>query len=494
MSFKQFVIAVTFLGVFAMALRISIDTDTWWQLRTGEQIVETRSIPKIDTYSFTRQGEPWLYPSAAWMSEVQLYSLARGFGLGALNVWVALLATAAFALIYTRLSGGLILRMAATFLAAAAAAVFWAARPYMWSFVFSALFIWILDQERWGGRRWLLWLPAIMLLWVNSHPGFAVGFILLAIYLVDRLFTWQDGYWRPRHGLNLRRKDLAAAWHGWGQRFALAAGGMLAAACVNPAGPRMLRYPFDTVSIGVLRDVIQEWQSPDFHQGNVLPFAVLLLAMLAVLAISRKRIAISDLLLVLVFGGMSLLAARNIALFALVAPIVLTRHAEPVITEARKKFGFGGAKDKPFKGQSALHVVMLAALVAAVGYKASLVLPASALQPALDAAAPSGAVEFMRREQPNGAMFNSYNWGGYLIWNLREQLVFVDGRTDLYGDGLLSEWLSIANAEDGWQRKLDGWDVKLVLLEPTWALSKVLPAQGWHLLYQDDVSVLYSKP
>lgn len=495
MSFKQTVIAITFLAVFAMALRISIDTDTWWQLRAGQDIVQSGTVPKVDSYSFTRDGERWLYPSAAWLSEVQIYAIASAFGLGALNVWVAVLVTVAFAFIYTSLSGGVFLRAFITVLAAATAAVYWAARPYMWSFVFTALFLWILEQERWGKRRRLLVLPLVMLVWVNSHPGFAVGFILLAIYFVDRVLSWLDTRWMPRQGLGVKRKDLRAAWDAWGQRYALAAVGMVLAACVNPAGPAMLRYPFDTVSIGVLRDLIQEWQSPDFHQPNVLPFAVLLLATLAVLALSRKRIAAADLLLVLVFGGMSLLAGRNIALFALTAPIVLTRHAAPLAAEMNKKFNLSKpSKQKPFKGQGALHAAMLAVLLIAVVYKGSLVLPTAAVQRAIEPHVPHGAVEYIKAHNPPGAIFNSYNWGGYLIWNTRERPVFVDGRTDLYGDELLGEWLSIVSADEGWQQKLERWNVRLVLLEPSWALTKVLPGAGWKLLYQDDLSVLYSKP
>jgi hypothetical protein len=69
----------------------------------------------------------------------------------------------------------------------------------------------------------------------------------------------------------------------------------------------------------------------------------------------------------------------------------------------------------------------------------------------------------------------------------------VDGRTDLYNDELLTEWLEIVGAEPGWQGKLDAWDIRLILLEPHWALSKVLSYEGWQLLYEDEVSVLYGK-
>jgi hypothetical protein len=108
--------------------------------------------------------------------------------------------------------------------------------------------------------------------------------------------------------------------------------------------------------------------------------------------------------------------------------------------------------------------------------------------------APVAAAQYIKDYQLTGRMFNSYNWGGYLIWNLREYPVFVDGRTDLYSDELLSEWLNTVNASDGWQHTLEKWNIGLVLIEPSWPLAKTLPTEGWRVLFEDQYSVLFSKP
>lgn len=88
MSFRRLVIALAFVAIFAMALRISTDTDTWWHLRTGELILQS-GVPTADTFSYTRAGATWLYPSAAWVSEIQLYLLHQWAGFAGLNLWVA---------------------------------------------------------------------------------------------------------------------------------------------------------------------------------------------------------------------------------------------------------------------------------------------------------------------------------------------------------------------------------------------------------------------
>ena len=66
---------ITFLAVFAMAARISVDTDTWWHLRAGQWIVENRQIPREDAFSYTRAGEAWEYPG--WLVEAPMFIIYR---------------------------------------------------------------------------------------------------------------------------------------------------------------------------------------------------------------------------------------------------------------------------------------------------------------------------------------------------------------------------------------------------------------------------------
>ena len=67
-------------------------------------------------------------------------------------------------------------------------------------------------------------------------------------------------------------------------------------------------------------------------------------------------------------------------------------------------------------------------------------------QPEIEASHfPSRAVDFLAQHHLPGPIFNHYDWGGYLIWRLHpEYPVFVDGRADLYGDQLMTDF---ANAK-----------------------------------------------
>jgi hypothetical protein len=132
-------------------------------------------------------------------------------------------------------------------------------------------------------------------------------------------------------------------------------------------------------------------------------------------------------------------------------------------------------------------------LFIAVLLKVSLIFPASANDKIFQDTLPVEAVNFIKTNDFQGRLFSSYNWGGYLLWALPEYPVFIDGRTDLYNDEVINEWLQVVRAENGWQDVLEQWDVHLILLEPTMKVVELLPGNGWHKLYSDLKAVIYAK-
>ena len=103
---------------------------------------------------------------------------------------------------------------------------------------------------------------------------------------------------------------------------------------------------------------------------------------------------------------------------------------------------------------------------------------------------PVAAVQWMQAHHPEGRLFNSYNWGGYLLWTLPEVPVFIDGRADLYGDDLLNQWHAVVNADKSALSLLDQWDVKVVFLEPDWPIVEVMKNNGWNAEFEDEQAVI----
>jgi hypothetical protein len=237
--FRSLVLLVVVVGVAAMAVRPSFDTDTWWHLRAGQWIVENRQVPRIDPFSSTMRGSPWAYPG--WLAQVVMLGFYRLGGLAGLTAFSAILVGVAFLFLWPLLEGPLLLRAAILLLAAATSAVYWAARPHIASFALAAFFLWALDQWRRGRRPRVIWLlPLAMALWVNLHGGFAIGFILLLMYLGAALVDLVAVPVRHRgtlgEGWRARRGEIAT--------LAVVLLLCLAAGAVNPHGPAILAYPF----------------------------------------------------------------------------------------------------------------------------------------------------------------------------------------------------------------------------------------------------------
>jgi hypothetical protein len=184
-------------------------------------------------------------------------------------------------------------------------------------------------------------------------------------------------------------------------------------------------------------------------------------------------------------------------LFALAAPPVLTRHADHVVQVWKRRFGVRlkpstpGIQSRPFRAANGL---IFLALISAVGIKTASVLPENVNLQHFRETYPMGAVAYLEEKSPEGRLFNSYNWGGYLLWTLPDYPVFIDGRTDLFDDTIIESWMQVIRAEGDWAQVLDNWGVKLVLLEPDYPLAGELRANHWRLLHEDEISVLFEKP
>lgn len=525
MSIRKLIYIITILGVFAMAARFSIDTDTWWHLRAGQWIWGNKTIPRTDPFSYTKYGSPWHYPG--WVMQIGLFSVYKSLGSGGLNLMTAVFVALTFFFLWKTIHGNNYFKAFVVVLAATASGVYWAARPYLITFLFSAVFLFLLEKERksWcseefsnkGSNKVRLWiLPPLMVIWANGHGGFAVGFILFGIYFIG--LTMVVGlkniyrYYLGAEENNKRDKDINPDSSGVGERERKQKGKdvhslkrwglfffigvlLVVAVCLNPHGPKMFMYPFKTVGMSALNRYIEEWQSPNFHELRIQPFLILLFLTFGAVGASKKQISIIDFLLVFVFGALSLMAGRNIALFALAAPVVLTRHGVAFANVLGKDAQWlrSGTKDASSRTRNLLHWVILILVVFAVGYKTYLVLPESKNEEYVNEYFPVEAVEYLKEIEFGGRLFNSYNWGGYLIWALPEHPVFIDGRTDLYEGEIIDQWVSAVQAEEGWENILEGWGVEVVLLEPFRPLVDELGEQGWVLGFEDEQAVIFMK-
>lgn len=483
MSFRRMLAGLTFLAIFAMAMRVSVANDTWWHLRAGAWMLDHGALLRSDPFSLTRLGQPWIYPG--WASQLLMVQIFRAAGLPGLNLLTAAAVVVAFGFVWRATEAPPLLKAFVFVLGATVSGVFWSARPQILSFAMTGVFFWALRRARRSGPR-ALWLPvALMAVWANLHGGFVIGWILLGIELVSSSLDSYLPEW-----LRLTDPEPSAVRPAqWGLALLLGA----LAVSLNPAGPQLLAYPFRTVSISTLQNYIQEWQSPDFHQLELQPFLWMLLLTGGALALSPKRPYWRELLIAGAFAALGLTAGRNVALFGLLATPLLARHLQAIFTDRLPQRP--ERRQLPLRLTRAVNLALLLLVGAAVALKSVEPLRASVNQAAVAEQAPVEAVEFLREHEPPGPLFNSYNWGSYVLWELYpDYLSFVDGRTDLFDDQVLEQYLAIWRADAGWQAQLMEWGIQLVLVEPGAPLSVQLQSSGWITLYQDSMSIVLAHP
>ena len=473
-----------------------MDSDTWWHLRAGEWMFENRSILQHDIFSYTRYGEEWNYPG--WLIQIPMYLIYKILGPGGLNIWTAAMVAVAFSFSWGILRGGYFMKAFLLVLAAAASGVFWSARPHLVTFVFASATLYILEKSTHNSdapnRKLLYWLPLIMLLWVNSHGGFVVGFILWGIYWISEQISWIS-----EKSSSLRFKGILnqpkIIFQDPKYRLTVVGLLMIIAVCINPAGIGMFKYPLQTLGISALKDYIQEWQSPDFHSLSVQPFLWLIFLGFGAVGLSRQRIILADFLLYTIFAYMGFMAGRNIALFSLAAPLVISRHLDPVLSSF--SFSKHDKVEFPAPAQYSLktmNLLIFGFICLAVIFKAALIFPVSKNLAEFQKFLPVQAVAVLNQHDLNGRLFNSYNWGGYLLWAAPEYPVFIDGRTDLYDDEIIQQWLTVVQVKDEWEEVLDSYRVNLVINESESPLSKsLLNSSHWSKIYQDSVAVVFSR-
>jgi len=460
--------AILLFGLLAMTSRNATDPDLWWHLRTGQWIVGSGRVPHFDLFSFTRAGHTWI--SHEWLSEVMLYELWKHGSAAALIIFSAMVSTAGFLLLYLRSPGKRHWAAAMTAIGALASAPTWGVRPQMFTFTLASLLLWLMEAGE-TKPKLLFWVPPLFLLWLNLHAGFALGPALLVAYALGLITenALGNSSWQQVRPLLIRVLALLAA--------------CTALIPLNPSGAQLYRYPFDTLRSTGMRSFISEWFSPDFHQLLYRPLLVVWILLLIALATrSRPKGRVMVPLLFTAFASLD--AARHIPIFVLVAIPVIA--ALPFTSAPLRGENQGLVfPSRPLFNAAIIILIAVFALVKLVVICRS--------QGALEGEIyPQAAVASLRSAGHVKRLFAYYNWGGYAIWKLYpDYQVFVDGRADLYGDALLSQFKTAIQLHTGWQEVLDRWRVEAVLAPPGCALAQALLVDPqWQTAFSDSNALI----
>ena len=496
-----FLVLLFSLSMGTLAPRLLGDGDTGWHIRNGELILSTHSITRVDPFSSTMQGKPWY--AWEWLYDVAIAAVHGWSGLNGVVFVSAFMIAVTFALMFrlalTRggtIAGTLLLSL----LALGAATIHFLARPHILSWLLTVVWFHLLDSSEnnpAGGRK-LFWLPVIILLWVNVHGGFVMGFFLLGIYILPSLLHLL----RSR---NPAQRDVAGKRL---KRLALVTLLSALATLANPYGYKLYVHIYQYLSNRFLMDHINEFQSPNFHGIAQQCFLLLCLVSLVALAARHQKPRLVELLVVLFAIASGLYASRNlptsgILLALIIAPFLSNRversDAEPEPGPETSSYFLSlsirmETLEKRLRGHLLPGLAVLVGIwICSVGGRVgNHQFMTSGFS---DQHFPVQAVDAIEQHHISSSVFSPDSWGGYLIYRLYPTAkVVADDRHDLYGEQFFKEYLKLIRVEPGWDEVLKKNNIACVLVPAESSLAAALEQKpDWNTKYRDSTAELFQK-
>jgi len=447
------------------------DPDLWWHLKVGQIIAATHSIPSTDIFSYTTHQHAWT--AHEWLAQLMMYGVYAAAGYRGLMLWLAVLASAIFILVYVRcwrqchnpllaFLGGMFAWLFGT--------VGLAVRPLIFGYCFLAVELLLVELALSGKRRCLWFLPPLFALWANCHGSYYFGLAVLGVYW---LCSQIQGNW----GFLVSEKSSRQLRNTLGAILLLCT----VAICCNPVGVRLLIYPFDALFHQTASmNSIDEWLPADLRSLRGVGMLGAFLGICLLGCWRRSELRLREFLLTLMVFGMAVQHSRMLFLFGLIVSPILCRLAAPLMPAHRDL-------NRPL-ANAVLLCGAIAAIVAAFP-------SAAAIERQIRHQGPADAVDYIRRAHLAGPMLNSYGFGGYLIWTLPEEKVFIDGRGDVFDwTGVLAEYGRWATLQADPNELLQKYHIRFCLLEKDAPMARVMPyLPGWHLAYSDAAAVIFAR-
>jgi hypothetical protein len=454
------------------------DGDTGWHIRTGEWILANHRVPYTDLFSFSRPGEPWY--AWEWGADV-LFALLHGWGgLALLSFFCGfvLISTSVITLRWMIWRGAsVIAAFPILLLSIGGSTMHYLARPHVFTLLFLAVELWLLDAERRAPSRRIWLLVPLTLLWTNLHGGWPALFVFLGIQIAARL-VYRDPRWRTEALVG-----LACA----------------AVTLVNPYGYQLHLHIAGYLQSSWIRDSVDEFQSPRFRSENILQYEALLLVGIGAAwgRAFRGMAGLTEAVMVWLWAHLSLGAVRHAPIYILAAaPVAATELSlllESAWANARKSSvaGIFRALDLDLRPKFASNSVWALAL----GLMVCLLSPDKLPHDFPAALFPVEAASRIAPLLATSRTFTSDQWGDYLLYKHWPQTrVFIDGRSDFFGPQLGAEYLDMINATALWRKRLDEHAIDLVLVPASSELRHRLASDAqWQLIHSDRLSVAFRR-
>lgn len=482
------IISLIFILLISQPINL-FTADLGRHIKNGELILSSESgVLSKNLYSYTFTDYSFL--NHHWLSGVVFYLINQVFGFLGVHLFYVLLSLVTFLIFFHLALKYSNIYIASTFslmtlpLITSREEV----RPEVFSYLFIGIIFWLLYNFVNGklSYKWLFVIVLIELLWVNLHIYFPFGLILVGIFTLDRLLLY----------LFKRDKNILKSIK------ILIGIGIISSLVLllNPAGIKGILYPlkifgnygyrvFENQSIFFLEKITK---FPDILYFKII-LILLILSFIHPLYLSFKKrvpdLSPALLLIAALFGYLGVIAVRNFSIFSLFALAIISINFAPLYQRIKTQIN-------PFIYISFLTVLVI--ILATInpsfweGRQSGLGLMANSEK----------ASQFFLENKLEGPIFNNYDIGGYLIYNLfPSQKVFVDNRPEAYpADFFEKTYIPMQEDESVWNEKLLKYKFNSIFfyrhdLTP-WGqkfLITRIQDKEWAPIFVDDYSIIFLK-
>jgi hypothetical protein len=470
---RTILIVLLYLILPIQALSPVKDLDIWWHLRTGEWIVANLAVPYQDYFSTYGNGKPWI--AYSWLFEVCVYAVHTRFGLTGLvyfTVVMAILITFVVHQLVRLARLPLVMEVALSGLALTAMSPLMSPRPWLFTILFFSIELILISRAREEGKDQLLrFMPLIFIFWANLHIQFVYGLIVLGLLLVESALAAGFGRYKlPSAGKRLSPRLVMSV-----------ATASVLATLVSPYHVFIFNPIWEYVSQTGAFQNISELHPMFFRSPG--DWIVLSLTLAAVFALGwqRKWSLFPSLLLILgVFLGFR--AKRDAWFIVLTAIGIIGHHLR--LHWPGKPYAFT-------TGQISTVAVLVAS--ALLFFSIHRQINERNLQSIVAKEFPVDAVAYVTRNRLRGPIFNTLDWGGFLIWGLRELPVTIDGRTNLHGDQRLQALFDVWLGRPGWDSNPEFRSANIIIADHGRPLTWLLRSDSrYTIAYEDRTALVFT--
>lgn len=478
--------------------KLTGEDDLFWHLSTGRYILEHKIVPDADVFGFATLGTFWIPFEWGW--DVLSYSIYSVDGFASLSLFSTVLIGAMFFILFSvfrRFRVNMLITFTILILTTFGMLIRLSIKPHLISYLFLSLILYIIIRFRNSSKNSktsLYSIPIIFLIWINLHMGVLAGFMLFGIYILSELL---NSAFKSPNRLMLRQIIL----------LIIVFAASLLITLMNPHGIETYIYTRYALSMKLM-NVIYEWQSPfsELYKGQFFIFVyyVFILGVIPVTYYSFKNRDLFPFLLFIAFFVYSARSVRFTADFMILTGPFIGMSIDYVINSRKT---VASIFVKP-----AFRIPLIILLISLI-----FIIPGNRLFKFLgynrvfgtgieNSSFPTELVEFMKKNritEIGNKPFNTYENGGFFIWNFHGKLNFIDSRG--LNDELWDKYTSIINMQPGFGSLLDSLGVDYVF----WSIPGINYANNpeilnvsiisyfsqnpnvWKLIYWDDKSFLF---